>query len=210
MPSDSFLELPMANHVELEATEHVAEAAQAADAGHEVAGGAEGLAANFEGMPQLEFGAFPNQIFWMVVALVIIYLIISKIALPRIGGVLEERHDTISGYIAQAADFKSQAEQAEADYNAALADARSQAMKIAEGTKADIQKDLDKAIAKADAEISAKAAESEAAISAIRDSAVENIRQVASETAAAVVASLMPSASDDKALKAAVTSRMKG
>ncbi len=201
----------MANHEEIAATEPVAEAAQAANAGHDVAeAGAAYLPSSFEGMPQLEFSTFPNQIFWMVIALVMIYFIISKIALPRIGGVLEERHDTISGYIAQAADFKSQAEQAEADYEAALTEARSEAMKIAEETKADIQKDLDKAIAKADAEIGAKAAESEAAISAIRDSAVENVREVASETVAAIVASLMPSASDDKALKAAVTSRMKG
>jgi len=142
--------------------------------------------------------------------LLVIYFIIAKIALPRIGGVLEERHDTISGYIAQAADFKAQAEQAEADYNAALAEARSEAMGIAEQTKAEIQKVLDKAIAKADAEIAAKAAESETAISAIRDSAIENVRAVASDTTAAIVAALMPSASDDKAVKSAIDSRMKG
>ncbi|MCF6304725.1 MAG: F0F1 ATP synthase subunit B' [Rhodobacteraceae bacterium] len=161
-------------------------------------------------MPQLDINAFSNQIFWMVVALVMIYFIISKIALPRIGGVLEERHDTISGYIVQAADFKAEAEQAEADYNAALAKARAEAMQIAEQTKAEIQKDLDKAIAKADAEIAAKAAESELAISTIRDSAVENVRDVASDATAAIIAALMPSAADDKAIKSAITSRMKG
>ncbi|MBL4807314.1 MAG: F0F1 ATP synthase subunit B' [Rhodobacteraceae bacterium] len=201
----------MASHIETEATEHVAEAAEAADAGHEVAeAGAEHLAANFEGMPQLEFGAFPNQIFWMVIALLAIYFIMSKIALPRIGSVLEERHDTISGYIAQAADFKSQAEQAEADYEAALAEARSEAMRIGGEAKAEIQKDLDKAIAKADAEIGAKAAEAETAIAEIRESAVENVRVVAADTASAIVAALMPSASDDKAVASAVTERMKG
>ncbi len=194
----------MASHTENETTEPVVEAGQT------VAQASEGLSKYYEGMPQLDFDAFPNQIFWMVVALLIIYFVISKIALPRIGSVLEERHDTISGYIAQAADFKAQAEQAEADYNAALAEARSEAMRIAEKTKAEIQKDLDKAIAKADAEIGAKAAESEAAIAKIRDSAIENVREVASDTAVAIVATLMPSASDDKAIKTAINSRMKG
>jgi len=194
----------MASHIENEATEPVVAAGQA------VAQAPEGLSKYYEGMPQLDFNAFPNQIFWMVVALLVIFFIISKIALPRIGGVLQDRHDTISGFIAQAADFKGQAEQAEADYNAALAEARSEAMKIAEQTKAEIQKDLDKAVAIADAEISAKAAESEAAIATIRDSAVENVRAVASDTTAAIVAALMPSASDDTAIKSAITSRMKG
>lgn len=194
----------MASHIETDAAESVAEAGQA------VVKATEGLSKYYEGMPQLDLNAFPNQIFWMVTALVMIYLILAKIALPRIGGVLEERHDTISGYIAQAADFKAQAEQAEADYNAALAEARGEAMRIADDAKAEIQKDLDKAIAKADAEIAAKAAESEAAIAAIRDSAVENVREVASETTAAIISALMPSATDDKAVKSAISNRMKG
>ncbi|GEM_PF-592146 len=201
----------MANHIENGAAESVAEAGQeVAQVTQEVTRAAEVLSKYYEGMPQLDLNAFPNQIFWMVTALVMIYFIISKIAFPRISGVLEERHDTISGYIAEAADFKAQAEQAEADYNAALADARSEAMRIAAETKVEIQKDLDKAIAKADAEIAAKSAESEAAISAIRDSAVENVREVASDTTAAIIAALMPSTSDEKAIKSAITSRMKG
>ena len=71
------------------------------------------------GMPQLDFSTFPNQIFWLVLSLIVVYFIVSKVILPRIGGVLEERHSVISDYISQAADFKKQAEQAEADYEAA-------------------------------------------------------------------------------------------
>jgi F-type H+-transporting ATPase subunit b len=162
------------------------------------------------GMPQLDFATFPNQIFWLVLSLVVVYFIVSKVILPRIGGVLEERHSVISDYLSQAADFKKQAEQAEADYEAALKEARAQAQAIAAETKADIQKELDKAVAKADAEIAAKTAESEKAIAAIRESAVENVREVATATTAEIVAALMPSVSDDDAVKKAVTARMKG
>ena len=42
-------------------------------------------------MPQLDFSTFPNQIFWLVVTLVVIYLVLSRVALPRIGGILAER-----------------------------------------------------------------------------------------------------------------------
>jgi len=162
------------------------------------------------GMPQLNFDTFPNQIFWLVLSLVVVYFIVSKVILPRIGGVLEERHSVISDYLSQAADFKKQAEQAEADYEAALKEARAEAQAIAAETKAGIQKVLDKAVAKADAEIAAKTAESEKAIAAVRESAVENVREVALATAGEIVAALMPSVTDDAAVKKAVTARMKG
>ena len=162
------------------------------------------------GMPQLDFSTFPNQIFWLVLALIVVYFIVSKVILPRIGGVLEERHSVISDYIGQAADFKKQAEQAEADYEAALKEARTGAQAIAAEAKAEIQKELDKAVAKADAKIAAKTAESEAAISKIRESATENVREVAKATAGEIVAALMPSVSDDAAVDKAITARMKG
>ncbi len=162
------------------------------------------------GMPQIDFTSFPNQIFWLVLSLVVVYFIVSKVILPRIGGVLEERHSVISDYLSQAADFKKQAEQAEADYEAALTQARAEAQAIAAETKAEIQAELDKAVAKADAEIAAKTAESEKAVAAIRESAVENVREVATATAAEIVAALMPAVADDAAVKKAVTTRMKG
>ena len=162
------------------------------------------------GMPQLNFETFPNQIFWLVLALIVVYFIVSKVILPRIGGVLEERHSVISDYISQAADFKKQAEEAEADYEAALAQARAEAQAIAADTKAEIQKELDKAVARADAEIAAKTAESEKAIAVIRECAVENVREVATATTAEIVAALMPSVSDDATVEKAVTARMKG
>ena len=37
------------------------------------------------GMPQLDFATFPNQIFWLLVTLVVIYLILSRVVLPRVG-----------------------------------------------------------------------------------------------------------------------------
>ncbi len=161
-------------------------------------------------MPQLNFETFPNQIFWLAVALVVIFFIVSKVILPRIGGVLEERHGMISGHIAQASDFKEQAEQAKADFEAAEVAARAEAQRIAAEAKAAIHKDLEKATAKADTEIAAKTAESEKAIAEIRASAVENVHAVAKATAGEIIAALMPSVADDAAVAKAVETRMKG
>ncbi|MEM7521506.1 MAG: F0F1 ATP synthase subunit B' [Pseudomonadota bacterium] len=161
------------------------------------------------GMPQLDFSTWGNQIFWLVLALVAIYLILSRVALPRIGAVLAERAGTITNDLAGAEDLKAKAAEAEEAYHKALADARAEAQRIVEAAKADIKADLDVAISKADAEIAAKAAESEAAISEIRASALENVKAVANDTASEIVAALGGN-SDTKAVTDAVAARMKG
>lgn len=161
-------------------------------------------------MPQLDFATFPNQIFWLVVSIVVLYFIVSKVALPRIGSVIEDRHNAVANDIEQAAEFKRKAEEAEAAYNAALTEARAQAMQIAGEAKAEIKADVDAAIAKADAEIAAKAAESAVRIDEIRASALKAIEEVAGVAANDIVAAIMPTAADEKALKAAVAARLKG
>jgi F-type H+-transporting ATPase subunit b len=161
------------------------------------------------GMPQLDFSTFPNQIFWLLVTLVIIYLVLSRVALPRIGSVLAERKGTITNDLAAAEELKQKAVQAEAAYQNALTTARVEAAKIVAAAKADIQKDLDKATAKADADIAVKTAESEAAIAEIRAGSAEAVKAVALDTVSALVAALGGTV-DAKAVTAAVTARLKG
>lgn len=161
------------------------------------------------GMPQLDITTFGNQIFWLAVALVAIYFVLSRIALPRIAAILAERQGTITNAIASAEDLKSKALKAEEAYNKALADARAEAQKIATQTRAEIQADLDDAIAKADAQIAAKTAESAAAIAEIRAGAVESVKEVATDTTKDIVAA-MGGTSDAKKIAAAVAAQMKG
>ena len=171
---------------------------------------ATGTGESSAGMPQLDFTTFPNQIFWLVVALVVTYVLLSRIALPRIANVLADRQGAIQRDLDMAEEMKHKAVEAEEAYNKALADARAQAAEIMAETKAEIQADLDKAMEKADAEIAAKAAESEKAISKIRESAVKSVADVANKTAADIVDAIAPDAGDAKSIKSAVTARMKG
>lgn len=161
------------------------------------------------GMPQLDFSTFPNQIFWLIVTLVVIYFVLSRIALPRIGAVLAERSGTITNDIAAAEELKHKAVEAEAAYQQALADARAQASAIVAEAKADIQSELDAELKKADKKIAAKAAESEKAIAEIRDGAVKSVTEVAKDTAKELVA-VFGGTADAKTITAAVAARMKG
>ena len=174
----------------------------AADAG---AHGAEAV-----GMPQLDAATFPNQIFWLAVTLVVIYLVLTRIALPRIAAVIAERRGAIANDIATAEELKLRAEDAERAYQKALADARAEAQRIAAEARAGIQKELDASNARAEAEIAARLSESEARIAEIRDTAAANVRAVARETAVAVAAAILPGAADPAALSAAVDKRMGG
>ena len=160
-------------------------------------------------MPQLDISTWSNQIFWLLVVLAVIYWVLSRIALPRIGGVISDRQGAITGDLMAAEDFKLKAKEAEAAYDKALADARTEAQAIVARNRADIQAQLDQAIAKADAEISAKSAESESRIAEIRAGALDAVTEVAKDTAKELVAALGGKA-DARSITAAVTAKLKG
>lgn len=160
-------------------------------------------------MPQLDFSTWPNQIFWLVVALVLIYFILSRVALPRIGAILAERSGTITNDIAAAEDLKDKARAAETAYDKALADARAEAHRIVAEAKAEIQAELAVELRRADAEIGARTVESEKALADLRDQAIVSIAEVARDTAAEIVTALGGTA-DQGRIDAALAARAKG
>lgn len=173
----------------------------------EVAGAAQEAAK--AGMPQLDITTFPNQIFWLLITLVTIYLILSRVALPRIGGTIANRKGTITADLSAAEELKQKAQSAEAAYNEALATARSEAAKIIAANKAENAATLAKEIAKADAVIGAKTADSTARIDEIKAGTMAAVETVAKDTAAELLAALGGSA-DAKAISTAVAARLKG
>ena len=165
---------------------------------------------HYEGMPQLDPAFMPNLVFWLVVTMIVMYFLLSRIALPRISGIIEDRATAIANDLDQAAELKQQAVEAEEAYNQALRDARAEASRISAETKAEIQKDLDAAIAKADAEIAAKSAESEVRIREIRDGAMAAVQEVAGEAAAEIVSAVSPVKANASDLGGIVSSIVKG
>lgn len=176
-----------------------ADAAHAAVAGHTAA----------PGMPQLDVSTYGNLLFWTAIALVVIYWALSRIALPRIQSVLADRQGTITGDLMSAEEFKQKAKDAEAAYDKALAEAREEAQKIVAANRVEIQKELDTAIAHADAEISARSAESEKRIGEIRATALDDARTVAREVTRELV-KLFGGQADDAAIEVVVEERLKG
>ncbi len=165
---------------------------------------------HYEGMPQLDPAFMPNLVFWLVVTMIVIYFLLSRIALPRISGIIEDRATAIANDLDQAAELKNKAVEAEEAYNQALRDARAEASRIAGETKDAIQKDLDVAIAKADAEIAARAAEGEVRIKEIRDGALVAVEEVAGDAAAEIVSAVSPVKANKSDLGATISALVKG
>jgi F-type H+-transporting ATPase subunit b len=91
-------------------------------------------------MPQLDFSTFPSQIFWLIITFGLLYLILAKNFLPRIGSVLEQRRDTVDHDLMKAQQLREEAQQALEEYEEALVQARSDAQRLAQEVRDEIAK----------------------------------------------------------------------
>ena len=159
------------------------------------------------GMPQLDPSTFDNQIFWLLVSLAAIFLILTRVALPRISATLAMRRGTIGGDLAAAEDLRAQAREAQTAYDRALAEARAESARIAAQTRDEIQAQLDAELAQADARIEAKSAESALALRQIESEAAGSVEAVARDAARAILEAL-GGRPDDAAVDSAVARAM--
>ena len=138
-------------------------------------------------MPQLEFHTFVPQLVWLAITFGFLYLMMARVALPRIANVLEERRDRIADDLDQAEQFKRQTDEAIAAYEKALADARANAHEIAQATRDKLNEETERQRKSIEARLAEKIAAAEKQIAATKDKALGNVRAVAIEVADAVV-----------------------
>lgn len=141
-------------------------------------------------MPQFDPTYFPSQIFWLVVVFTTLFLILWKFVLPRITEVMEMREERIGADLKRAEEAKAEAEAVLADYEAALAKARSEAQDIMRKASDDLAAEQAKRIDKASADIAAKIEEADQRIEEARDKALSQVRDMAGEIAEATVEKL--------------------
>ncbi|MCQ8184821.1 F0F1 ATP synthase subunit B family protein [Parvularcula maris] len=156
------------------------------------------------GLPQLNTETYASQVFWLLIAFLILYLLMSRIFLPRIGGVIEERRQRIADDFDKASEFKRQAEDAEATYRQALADAKARAASIAQDTRDQIDEEIKSMQADTDAKLEAEIAAAEARIEETSAKAQMAVREAARETTRAVVMTLIDEQPSDDAIDAAL------
>jgi F-type H+-transporting ATPase subunit b len=154
--------------------------------------------------PPFESQNFPSQLFWLALTFILLYVLMSRIALPRIGSIFAERSKRISDDLAAANRFKEQSEAANTAYQKSLADARARAQSIAAETHNQQAAQAEATNKKLEAQLHDKLAAAEQSIAATRNTAMANVGSIATETAAAIVERLIGTAPAPGDVSAAV------
>ncbi len=180
-------------------------------------GGAKGAAAHTEAegghkapFPPFQKDTFASQLVSLVIVFAALYLIVSRIALPRVGGVLDERQNTIEGDLAEAQRLKDESDGALKAYEGELTQARSRAQAIGAETREKLNAASEAERKKLEERLSLKLGEAEKTIASTREAAMRNVRGIATDAAAAIVQRLTGLAPDGASVGQAVDATLKG
>ena len=162
------------------------------------------------GFPPFESSTFASQLVSLLIAFVALYLIVSRIALPRVGGLLDARQNAIEGDLAEAQKLKDASDDALKAYESELAAARSRAQAIGAETREKLNAASEAERKTLEEKLSLKLAGAEKTIASTRDAAMSNVRGIAADAAAAIVQRLTGLVPDGKSLDSAVDASLKG
>src|SRR5450759_4346837 len=159
--------------------------------------------------PPFQSQTFASQLVWLVIAFVLLYVLMLKVALPRVAKIIESRQKRIADDIADAERLKEQSDEAVAAYEKALADARARAQTIANETRDSQAAAADARRKTLEGELNAKLAEAEKTIAATKQAAMANVRAIAEDATRAIVERLIGLAPSEKAVADAVPDVLK-
>ncbi|MEK9283766.1 MULTISPECIES: F0F1 ATP synthase subunit B [unclassified Bradyrhizobium] len=162
------------------------------------------------GFPPFESSTFASQLVSLAIFFVLLYVIVSKLALPRVGGVIEARQNKIEGDLAEAQKLRDQSDAALKAYEAELASARSKAQAIGNETREKLNAQAEAERKSLEQQLAAKLAEAEKTIASTRATAMSNVRGIAADAAGTIVQRLTGIVPDSASVNAAVDASLKG
>lgn len=160
--------------------------------------------------PPFQSETFASQLVSFAIAFALLYFIVSRFALPRVGGIIAAREGAIEKDLAEAQKLKDESDQALKAYETELAEARARAQAIGAETRDKLNVQADSERKALEANLAAKLADAEKTIAATRATAMGNVRSIAADAAAAIVTRLTGVTPDGKAVDSAVDASLKG
>ncbi|MFT0858515.1 F0F1 ATP synthase subunit B [Ancylobacter sp. G4_0304] len=154
--------------------------------------------------PPFDVHTFPSQLIWLAIAFAALYLLMSRIALPRIANILEERHDRIADDLEEAGKMRAESEAAAKAYEAALSSARAKAHGIATETRDTLSAEAETRRKALEAGLADKLSTAEAQIASTKTAAMANVRGIAVDAAGTIVSTLIGTAPAPQAVETAV------
>jgi F-type H+-transporting ATPase subunit b len=174
--------------------------AQTTHAATEASGGAH----EDVGFPPFATETFAGQLIWLTITFAVLYALLSKVVLPILSGIIENRRVTIAGDLDEAAAMKTRAEEAGASYEKALSEAKGQAQRLAQETRTKLSAESDAKRKLLEAELATLLANAEATIATKKTEAMSHVRGIARDTATAIVERLSGRAPTPQVVEAAL------
>lgn len=159
--------------------------------------------------PPFNKETFASQLVWLAITFALLYFLMSRLALPRVGGIIEARSKQIESDLAEAQRLKDETEAAMAAYEKTLAEARANAQAIAAKTRESLMAEAEAHRKTLEAGLHQKLEEAETSIAKTKAAAMSNVRSIAVEAASSIVERLIGSTPSEKAVADAVADSLK-
>jgi F-type H+-transporting ATPase subunit b len=154
--------------------------------------------------PPFDPANFTPLLVWLTLSFGLLYLLMSKIAVPRVENILHTRTNNITKNISEANALRAKAEAAAGAHEKTIADAKAKAVALAQETHVRLNAETETKRLALEAELNAKLAASEKQVQAMKAKAMGNVEAIASETAAAIVQHITGKPADQKAIAQAI------
>lgn len=160
--------------------------------------------------PPFDFATFPSQILWLAITFGIFYLVVKRVIVPRVGSILEDRHDRIAQDLDEAERLRNEADEAIAAYERDLAEARAEARSIAAAAAEKARAETAAEREQLEAELAGKLAEANERILKVREDALKEVGSIAQETTTEIVTHLIGGRVAKGDVEAAVSAAREG
>jgi F-type H+-transporting ATPase subunit b len=162
------------------------------------------------GLPQLDTSTFAPQVFWALVLFGVLYWLMSRVALPKVGDVLEERRNRVDGDLERAEQIRAETDGIIAAYEATLTTARAKAGAILTEAAQESQDETNARLAEVGTVLNRKVESAEQRIAKARADALAEINSIATDIAGETVRRLGGSAESYALAEAVKSARGEG
>ena len=162
------------------------------------------FAAESAGMPQLNPEFWISQIFWLTLTFGILYIVLSKLILPKISANLELRRSQIQENIEAADKQRKESETKLKEYEEIILKSKLNAKKIFKETREKALKDINLKKDSLDRQINEEIEKAEAEINALKKNAPEKINKIAIEASSEILKNLIGTEINNSSISAMV------
>ena len=164
----------------------------------------EAFAAESGGMHQLNPEFWVSQIFWLIITFGILYVVLSKLILPKISANLENRKSQILENIEAAEKQREESEQKIKEYEKIIQGSKNEAKNYFKQAREEVLKDIGVKKETLEKELDEEVNKAEIEIKTFRDSAPEKIKKIAVETSSDLLQKLIGAEVNSSSISAIV------